>query len=553
MFHSRVLWCAGAAAASLIACGGGNGGKGGGGGDDDGGGGNPLPLPSPACTAAASGGSATVAAPTLAYTLKDRDQEGWLGSPSVADLDNDGTPEIVIPRDNLLEVWHTAAGGGSSVVWTAQLPGRIWASPIVADLVPSNPGLEVAVASRGEIHMYNAAGKEMPGFPYAWQDEMRSIAAGDIDGDGKLEIVAVTDHPAAASYPRDSVMALYNDGSVVHGFPPNGSSTSGCTATTCFITGGYDQNLAIGDVDGDGQVDVFVSQDNAYLALHSGTGGAFDAAPIFSKIKKFPGIRWMVDYRLAQQGFPDDGQEDTQLQAHFTNTGPAIADLDGDGTPELIALGSLQNASQTDREKGVGLWVAHHDGTRPTDWVAPPTFPKYLGGLDDGDDNIVGITNQVAVADIDPSHPGLELVFAGFDGEIHAVDAHAKSLWDHAYTTATDEWTTGVAIADLSGDGVPEIVFTTYSPNGGNLIILDAAGNELHKIALGGRGAMPMPTIADVDGDGVLDIVVSLKDAVDRQKSALVYKVTGSSTNCMPWPTARGNDRRDGFVPPPSK
>src|SRR5581483_9059739 len=106
-------------------------------------------------------------------------------SASVADLDHDGTPEIIIPRDDLLEVWHVAKGGTSSLVWTAQLPGRIWASPIVADLVPSNPGLEVAVASRGEIHMYNAAGKEMPGFPFTGPDEMRSIAAGDIDGDGK--------------------------------------------------------------------------------------------------------------------------------------------------------------------------------------------------------------------------------------------------------------------------------------------------------------------------------------------------------------------------------
>lgn len=142
-------------------------------------------------------------------------------------------------------------------------------------------------------------------------------------------------------------------------------------------------------------------------------------------------------------------------------------------------------------------------------------------------------------------------MFAGFDGRIHAVDAHGAKLWDRRYTSDADMWTSGVVVADLSGDGVPEIVFTTYSPSGGDLVVLDAAGNELHRIALGVRGAMPVPTIADGDGDGDLDIVVSLKDAVTKVKSAVVYEVPGSATNCLPWPTGRGNNRRDGYVPPP--
>jgi hypothetical protein len=61
---------------------------------------------------------------------------------------------------------------------------------------------------------------------------------------------------------------------------------------------------------------------------------------------------------------------------------------------------------------------------------------------------------------------------------------------------------------------------------------------------------MPVPTIADVDRDGDLDIVVSLKDGEDRVRSVLVYSVDGSSENCLSWPTGRGNYRRDGYVPP---
>jgi hypothetical protein len=255
----------------------------------------------------------------------------------------------------------------------------------------------------------------------------------------------------------------------------------------------------------------------------------------------------MVDYGLAQQGFADN--EDTEEQGHFTNSAPAIADLDGDGTAELVLLGSVQNAAQTDRERGVALWVMHNDGTRPAAWEAPPKYPDFLSGLWDYGNNIVGITNQPTVAELDPSRPGLEIVFAGFDGRIHAVGADAQPYWDRRYTSSSSIATGGVVVADLSGDGVPEIVFNTYATgSGGELIVLDAAGNELHRVPLPDRGAMPVPTIADADGDGDLDIVVSLKDGEDRVRQVLVYEVPGSSANCLLWPTGRGNYRRDGSI-----
>ena len=525
----------------VIACACSGGGTDGMGGDD-----GPGPLPAPSCKRGPSP-SATVKPPELVYTLSDRWQEAWLGSPAVADLDGDGIIEIVVPRDELLVAWHATSNGGGVVAWKQTMPGRIWSSPVVADLVPSRPGLEVAVASRGQIFAFDAKGQPLPGFPVTWRDELRSLAAGDLDGDGSLELVAVTSTPLDQGGQRDIVFAVHGDGTKVTGFPPNTSGSAGCDAA-CYVTGGYDQNLALGDVDGDGKADLFATQDNAYMSLHAGTGRAFDAAPMFSGRTKFSGIRWMVDYRLAQQGYADN--EAVDEQAHFTNTAPAIADLDGDGKPELIALGSIQNAAQTDREKGVGLFVAHPDGTRPDAWVMPPRFPGYLAGLWDFGDNLVGITNQVSVAELDPAQPGPELVFAGFDGKLHAVSARGEELWSRTYTTSAEEWTAGVAIADLSEDGIPELVMTTYGTTGGRLLILDAGGNILHDVPLGGRGAMPVPTIADVDGDHSLDIVVSLKDAVDKAKSVVVYDVSSSLDNCLLWPTGRGNNRRDGYLPP---
>lgn len=523
--------------------GGGSGGATGGSGGGTGGGGE---VPKPSCEPASGGGSETVQAPELLATLYDSWHEGWLGSPAVADLDGDGTPEILAPRGNLLLGWHL---DGSVVLRLEAGDGRIWASPVVADLVGSSPGLEVAVAARGSIYAWSATGDLLPGFPYEWRDELRSLAAGDIDGDGDLELVAVTTSPLSENGQRDIVIAVHADGTTVAGFPPNTTGSAGCD-DACYVTGGYDQNVALGDVDGDGRMDILAPQDNAYMSLHRGTGEAFDAASIFSGRTKFSGIRFLHDYALAQQGWADD--EATANQAHFTNTAPAIADFDGDGTYELIVLASVQNASQDDRFRGVALWVLNEDGTRPEPWVEPFHAPDYLAGLWDFEGtNVVGATNQVTVADMDPDRAGPEFVFAGFDGRIHCVDASRNELWQSTYTTDDRVLTGGVLVADLSGDGTPEIIFATYSPDDdkSHLFVLDAGGNLQHQIALPKRGAMPVPTVADVDLDGQLEIVVSLKDGEDQERQVLVYTVPGSSDNCLLWPTARGNLMRNGFVP----
>jgi hypothetical protein len=516
------------------------------GGDDDGPGvlgDHPIQPPAPSCESA--GGGAAVATPVLVAGLSDGGEEGWLGSPSVVDLDGDGEKEIVAARDSGVVAW--AAGG--EVLWSNQVDGRTWASVVVADIDPDSDGLEVAAASRGQIYLWSAAGEEIDGFPATWSDEMRSLATGDVDGDGQLELVAVTTSPVESGGQRDIVIAVEASGEAVAGFPPNTAGDSGCD-DACYVTGGYDQNVALGDVDGDGISDIFVGQDNAYLSLHDGTGRAFDCNPFFEDRTKFMGVRAMLDYAEAKQGYSED--EATSNQGHFTNSAPAIADLDGDGVGELVILGSVQNASQDDRERGVALWVMENDGSRPPAWEAPYHAPDFIAGLWDFDGtNVVAATNQVSVVELDPDRAGPEILFAGFDGRIHAVSAANQPMWTHSYTGSDRVLTTGVAVADLSQDGVPEIVFATYSPDDGRsqLVILDGGGNPAAAVDLPGRGAMSVPTIADVDGDGDLEIVVALKDA-SSDGEVLVYDVPGSGAACLLWPTGRGNDRRDGYLPP---
>ncbi len=504
-------------------------------------GGGVAPPVTPSCEVA-TGGRAEVSEPELIMTLDTSWREGWLASPAIVDLDGDGTNEIVVPRGERVYAFNA---DGTNRWLVEDLPGRVWASPIVADF-SGDTSLEIVFASREAVYMLDASGGIVPGFPVTWEDELRSIAAGDVNGDGQLDIVVATTRHSGV---EDVVHVFGASGSKMPGFPPFESGSTGCEVDDrCYPAGAFDQNIAVGDLDGDGRHDIVVPMDNAYNGVYRGTGEVFDTYQEFPSVKVL-GVRHLHDLALSYQGWPDD--EGSDLQAHFTNTPPAIADLDQDGSYEIILLASVQNGAQSDRKQGVALWAEKHDASRLAGFEEPVHFPDYMSGLWDAEGtNIPGMTNQATVADLNAERPGLEVIFGGFDGRIHAVDAKGEPIWQRTYTTDSSVWTGGVLVVDLSGDGIPEIIFNTYSTgeNEGALFILDAGGNLLHEMPLPGRGALPVPSVGDLDGDEQLEIVVSLKDTGENNGGVLVYSVPGSSVNCLLWPTGRANLYRNGWV-----
>lgn len=220
---------------------------------------------------------------------------------------------------------------------------------------------------------------------------------------------------------------------------------------------------------------------------------------------------------------------------------PAVADIDGDGHPEIVALessgtvaalnadGSVKwRTRETFPVTGSGVWGAitiadiDSDGqaeiflgnrvftsTGHLKWVAPT---RNFGG-NFYPFNAIPYSVPV-VAEIN----GRQALLLGAS----ATDATGQLIWENR------EVGDGiVAVADMNLDGTPEIVVIAPSA----LFILDANGrNIVGPVSLPGtaNGSGGAPTIADFDGDRVPDIGIALTHYY------CAYRADGSMIWCKP-------------------
>ena len=216
--------------------------------------------------------------------------------------------------------------------------------------------------------------------------------------------------------------------------------------------------IAVGDLDGDGAIEIVTGK-------YKADGGANGGLIAFRRDGSF---YWQSD------------------EAIVVNWGGAsIADLDGDGLPEVI-IGSTVLDGRTGQTRWAGGACVGSNGPGPLSTVADINL--------DGQPEVV--TGCAAYA---------------YDGTV---------LWNNGLTDGF------VAVANLTGDTHPEIVVVSK----GNVRVQDWQGNVIGGplAILGSKGGGP-PTIADFDGDGTPEFGAAGSD------SYAMYKMDAQGTLSMIW------------------
>ncbi len=404
------------------------------------------------------------------------------------DFDGDGDIDMAMCSEEGAGWWRNdGTGGYSPVEWVHHVPFGGYAELLAAGDVDGDGDIDLlAAVNYTALYSYLNDGTGTFSFVDSIQVldyDMRDMLLEDLDGDGQADILL-------GDYWSDQV--LYRSSL--------GDGTFGPEQLIGSVSGAMD--LQVDDIEGDGDNDVLItgySSAGCYICVNQGGGVFLDAALLFPATTDIQDVK--------------------------------TADMDGDGDPDVITAaytsarwypndgaGQFTVENTIIQEPGLGLYnngIGDIDGDGDLDLV-PATYdgqvPVWYANDGAGNFAAVGPLTQAttfrpAFADIDG------------DGDQDLVQVQRNALWwpnDGTGVMGTSKIIAGtfrnlatVALADMDGDGDQDALaagvlddrIVMYANDGtgqfgGQLTMLDS---------MSGMGEV-VP--GDLDGDGDMDLVV---------------------------------------------
>jgi hypothetical protein len=487
-------------------------------------------------------------------------ETGWYSSPAVADLDGDGQIEVIASAYSIFVLdgktgeleWQVASGHDRSDPG-ADVVGRTWPGIVIAD-VDGDSEVEIVTAhGGGYLSVYERDGYFSAGWPKQPTGglELRGLSASDLDLDGTLEIIAT-----GAVYEKVNTWVYEHDGSLRPGWPQL-SNDSG------YAYGIFNDNAAVGDLDGDGFGELVVPSDVHYISAYERDGSQIPAhAQYGGKGWGLVGVWESPETELRGWGTCDASDPRSErYRSNFAHGPAAIADVNGDGTKEAIATGNVYDCGfGSYPSRYIGVFIFNPDrsrfNTNGFDWT---TGPIDTGApLSEDYDQIENAQPNPAVADLDGDGQ-LEILFASYDGRLHAfwLDKSEHGSWPYAVNQPGEgflRFASEPVVADLNGDGKAEVIFASWAEKGtgatGKLHIVDHLGNSLQEVDLpqsyngDWNGALAAPTLANIDGDSNLEVILNTANS-----GVVAYDLPGTAQATILWGTGRGNYWRNGYIP----
>ncbi len=375
-------------------------------------------------------------------------QPGWpqnntgafQSSPVVADLDNNGTLEVVATStDNNVYVWE--ADGTPVSGFPYSTGNQIVSSPAVGD-VDNNGDLEIVVASKdNHLYLLNHDGSVMLDYDAGGQ-LWGTPTLIDLDGNGDLEIVFGDFN--------GKLFVINHDGSAYGSFPID------LTSTHRILSG-----VAVGDLNNDATPDiVFGTFNGDVYAISSSDASTLSGFPVNvgARVQTDPVIadldgsgpmgQQMVVTSINKKLSFIDGQGTITAQYSYPDnleSSPSLADLDNDGAPELF-FGCNDGK----------LYVIDHNGNNYSG------FPVSTGN---------DVKGSPVLADVN-GDGSTEIAFVSTDGNLYLVGSDGTHYTGFPITIGGLLLSTPT-FDDVDGDGDLELLVGT----GGSLNVYDIPGS----------------------------------------------------------------------------